>query len=122
MNSELADAIRNLELDLMQPATRKSPDVLDRLLADEFIEIGANGKRYTKTELLRLLPSSEVSTYTMRDFEAQELIMGIVLATYRVDQENQKTGKKSRSIRCSLWQLRDGRWQMVFHQGTPQET
>jgi hypothetical protein len=39
----------------------------------------------------------------------------VVLATYRVVDET----RKQHTLRSSIWKLKDGRWQMVFHQGTP---
>ncbi|HAQ48986.1 MAG TPA: DUF4440 domain-containing protein, partial [Glaciecola sp.] len=44
--------IKQLELELSNPATRKSKDRLDVLLADDFEEIGKSGTRYSKTDII----------------------------------------------------------------------
>ncbi|MNR67917.1 hypothetical protein D3C85_1921600 [compost metagenome] len=48
-------------------------------------------------------------------FELHPLSETAVLATYRI--LNEETG--GATLRSSIWKLKDGRWQMFFHQGTP---
>ncbi len=44
------------------------------------------------------------------------------LLTYRSMRPTAGTGEALYSLRCSVWQWQDGRWQMVFHQGTPTDS
>ena len=37
---------------------------------------------------------------------------------YKVIKLNEKDENKRSSIRSSIWKLHDGKWKMIFHQGT----
>lgn len=121
MNKELATLINNLEIELLQPDARSSVERLNELLADDFFELGASGKRYSRQEAVNTLPNVAGAKYTMHDFEAREISPETVLATYRVEKEVIGSGEKSWSVRSSLWQNRNGLWQIIFHHGTLQE-
>jgi hypothetical protein len=113
-----AAVIENFELELLQPDVRKSVDRLDALLADDFIEIGASGVRYTKQDTLTIVPSSTGELLTMHEFAIRELAPELILATYRVEKTVKGTGGTAWSFRSSIWQKQNGRWKMIFHQGT----
>jgi hypothetical protein len=104
--------IRGLEEQLLQPEVRTSPESLAALLADEFIEIGSSGRVYSKQQIIDLLrhEGGQGSPPTLRDFSARRLAAEVILVTYNI--------VESQTIRSSVWKLIDGRWQMVFHQGT----
>jgi hypothetical protein len=121
-NSELTDLIRTLELELLLPETRRSADRLNELIADDFVEFGSSGRRYTKQDVLRELPAANTVSYALSDFEAYTLTADTIHATYRIARNDLTTGLTSRSLRSSLWQYRDKRWQIVFHQGTPERS
>jgi hypothetical protein len=38
--------------------------------------------------------------------------------TYRAVRRDESDHSEVASLRSSLWVIRDGRWQMLFHQGT----
>lgn len=120
MDRELAELIERLETELLQPEVRRSPDRISELLADDFIEFGISGKRYTKQDMLRFLPQSEGPDYQATDFEARQMASDVVLLTYRAAIRTHDTGKITWSWRSSLWQRRNNEWQLFFHQGTPQ--
>ena len=106
--------LRDLEERLLLPRVRASPDEVAALLADEFIEFGSSGRIYDKQQIIRLLQEEQGQALcTVVDFSARRLAADIVLVTYRV--------VESRTIRSSIWRLEDGRWRMVFHQGTKAE-
>ena len=119
MSEELADLISGLEAELLQPRNRKSADKLSELIAEEFIEIGESGSRYTKKEVIGLLPRQAPARYAISDFQANEIAPDLVLATYTAAKTVEETGSTTHSRRSSLWRRREGRWQVVFHQGTP---
>ncbi len=120
MNPELIQLIKTLETDLLQPETRRSPERLNALLADEFVELGTSGNRYTKEDILNILPASGAIRLRLFDFETREISPRTILVTYRVEKEIIESGERSWSVRSSLWRIRDGQWQILFHQGTPQ--
>jgi hypothetical protein len=47
-------------------------------------------------------------------FKTLVLAPGVVLVTYRAGRQH---GSEA-SLRSSIWKRIDGRWQMLFHQGT----
>ena len=56
-----------LELKLLTPSTRRDVNVLNRLLADDFIEFGASGNIYTKQDVLCSLPAEAIHDYEIMD-------------------------------------------------------
>lgn len=112
------DFIKKLELELIQPEIRKSKERLDELIADEFIEIGESGNQYNKQDILIALPKQTGIKFSLSDFKATEIATGIVLATFELEKEILNSGEKIISLRSSIWQNRNGKWQIVFHQGT----
>jgi hypothetical protein len=116
-----ADTLRALEEALMRPDVRNSADRVGRLLADDFIEFGSSGRVFGKAEVVEALrqegpdPGFRVE---VTDFAARQLAPGVVLATYRTSSSG-PNAPQSRRLRSSIWKLIEGRWQMLFHQGTP---
>jgi len=70
---ELQKLIQHLELSFLDPSMRQSKNQLDKLIADDFIEIGKSGKVYNKQNILDSLPSEEAKTISMIDFEVKKL-------------------------------------------------
>ena len=120
MDNQLATLIKDLEVELFQPNVRRSAGRLNELLADDFLEFGASGNRYNKYDVLEHLPKLAEVKYTVHDFATVQISTDTILATYRTEKEVLDSGEKSFSLRSSLWQNRNGQWQVFFHQGTPQ--
>lgn len=118
MNTVPAEIIKDLELELLRPETRRSVQRLANLIADHFFECGESGNCYSKNDVLNAIPGSDSVIFTIRDFTVTTLAPETALATYRIKKEDMNTGASSWSVRSSIWQHRDGRWQIVFHQGT----
>ena len=106
----LDQLIQQLELSLLDPSIRQSPEQLNKLLADDFLEFGSSGKIYNKQDCLQLVESSR--QFTVTDFKVKELSKELVLATYKTIENG------AVSLRSSVWQRCGNEWQIVFHQGT----
>jgi hypothetical protein len=122
MNNQLAKQIEALEVSLLQPEVRRSAKRISELLADDFVEFGMFGKKYTKQDFVKILPNSEeekFEKYEASEFECREIAEDTVLLTYKASIEFMKTNEKIWTLRCSIWQKRGDNWQMTFHQGTP---
>ena len=104
------------ELKLLQLEHRKSKEVLDNLLAEDFLEIVPSGTEWSKQQIIQSLtsPSTEEEAYEASDIKARPIAKNIVMLTYITKKPSQIEQQK----RTSIWQKRKGRWQMVFHQGT----
>jgi hypothetical protein len=118
-----AALMRRLEERLLDPGVRHSPDALSQLLADEFVEFGRSGWVYNKAQIIPALagePSISASPVAeIGDLTALTLAPDAILLTYRATERDREGSLMSSSWRCSIWQLIDCRWQMIFHQGTP---
>jgi hypothetical protein len=84
---------------------------LASLIADDFFEFGASGRRWTASDVHETLATEPPRSVLIEDFSIEELADGVVLATYASEDPR-------RTYRSSLWVRRDGSWVMRFHQGT----
>lgn len=57
MDHQLAKHIEDLEVSLLQPEVRRSAKKISELLADDFVEFGMFGKKYSKQDFVELLPN-----------------------------------------------------------------
>ena len=111
--------LQELELELLRPVVRQSPERLSLLLADEFREFGSSGRIFSKSDIIKALRTEPPVHFSISDFQAKILGEGAALITYQVVR---RTGAKELvSLRSSLWIIRDDQWQMLFHQGTKLE-
>lgn len=115
---EISETLRELETSLLHSAVRRNSARVGELLAEEFCEIGRSGRVYSRMEILDLLADEEEIQVEMSEFVCRAVAAGVALVTYRSDRL-QAGGEALVALRSSLWVLRDGRWQMLFHQGTP---
>lgn len=106
--------LRELEESLLEPDVRKSERLVE-LIADDFVEFGSSGRTYTKADLVAALKAESPTLQSTADFRVELLAPTAALVTYRIRRHSQPPLD---TLRSSTWRLRDGRWQMVFHQGT----
>ncbi|MDO8071865.1 nuclear transport factor 2 family protein [Janthinobacterium sp. SUN176] len=118
-NARLAAQLQALEAALQSRAVRADSARLAALLADEFVEFGSSGKLWTRAATLADLPAEDFCPRSISDFQARLLAEDVALVTYRSQRHASGALPASASLRSSLWKWRDGRWQMIFHQGTP---
>jgi glyoxylase I family protein len=115
--AEIAALLLALEQQLLQHATRSSPRALDALLADDFREFGVSGRIYDdKQEIIAALVAEAPSSSSLANFNCQLLSPEIALVTYSTHRV--ADGPPVSALRSSVWVLRKGRWQLLFHQGT----
>ena len=118
VDQSTADELLLLEVRLLTPAVRQSPDELERLLADDFVEIGASGRQFDRRQIIEALQGEPPAELSLHDFRVVLLAPDVALATYR--SARQTPGAARHSLRSSIWVRRADRWQLVFHQGTSQ--
>lgn len=106
-------AVVDAELALLSSGVRIDADRVRALLAPDFAEIGASGRRWLLDDTVIELsnepgrPAPETSEWLFN-----ELSPGIVLVNYRI----LALGRESR--RSSIWQLSSAGPVLRFHQGT----
>jgi hypothetical protein len=117
---ELAAHLFNLEQQLLQPPTRRDATALTSLLAEDFRELGRSGRIYTRQQIIDLLATESPSPrhIPLSDPFCRQLSEDTALLIYR---STRTTAFKVdfHALRSSFLVRRDGRWQMIFHQGTP---
>ena len=118
LDKKLAELIKGLETQLLQPDIRKSRSRLIELIGDDFIEIGSSGRKYNKHEVMEVLSRQPKAQIEMKEFEARELSSDAVLVTFLIEKTALETGEKKRSLQSSIWKNNRDRWQVIFHQGT----
>lgn len=122
MKADEVATLRALEDRILDPAARRSRQTISGLLAEEFLEIGASGQLYDKAAILDSLANEhlrgEPDRQIIHDFTARRIAPDLALALYRIVRHG-ADGREAHSLRSSTWKIVDGRWQMIFHQGTP---
>src|SRR5689334_12618428 len=88
----------------------------ENLMAPEFWEVGASGRRYSRDHGLDVLEErsnrQEEDRWETSEFHCLELCAGTYLLTYTLLQGERKTR------RATIWRRAGERWEIVFHQGT----
>ena len=111
----LESQLRALEESLLRPDVRKS-EHLPSLLAEDFVEFGTSGRVYSKADILAFLQAETPSELSMSNFRMTLLAPDTALLTFLGRREGTPV---LHTLRSSIWQKRNERWQLVFHQSTP---
>ena len=112
---QAVQAAIDVELRLLDPEVRASPDRVLELLDPEFTEIGASGRRWDVESVLTVTSGGSVSPESpvkVSEMSGVVLSPGVVHLTYFADNQGR------RAWRSSLWRLTETGWRMYFHQGT----
>ena len=111
--ARVAAELLALELALARRDPAALPGGYGTALHQDFVEIGASGRRWSRAETLELLATAPPNpAFEVLGFEAATLADDVVLVTYDT------AGPSGRIHRSSTWVRADGRWQMRFHQAT----
>ncbi|MET3651480.1 DUF4440 domain-containing protein [Dyella japonica] len=115
---DLAAHLFDLETQLHRQDVRADEAALRRLIAEDFVEFGVSGTVWTRDAVVQALRGESFSQREVTDFRVTLLAEDVALVTYRGHRVATPQRPASDSLRSSIWRLRDGRWQMLFHQGT----
>jgi hypothetical protein len=110
VDEALVRHILALEESLLRAEVRQSAQRVAERISDDFTEFTSSGTmyRYHPGDIFDSPADGEI-----RDFSLRPLGGGCVLATYRFIRSGGIV-----TLRSSIWQLMNGRWKMIFHQGT----
>src|ERR671933_511573 len=107
------EQVVELELALLHPDVRGDREWVEELLDEDFREIGASGRIWTRQETVEMLAADQDDEpIAVADMEAVEVADGVVLLTYVSD----RAGCRAR--RSSICRRVGGRWRQLHHQGT----
>jgi hypothetical protein len=116
---ELNDVLRELmarEPLFHRPEFGTTPKDIDKLMAPEFWETTASGRRVSRQFVLEFLEKRYETTtevvWEIEDFRCQEIAADNYLVTYTLFQGERVTR------RTAIWRRTTDSWQVVYHQGT----
>ncbi len=119
MQDSLQKHLYQLEERLLEPKFRRQRTEVGSLLADDFREFGSSGRAYNKRQILEAMEHApDHNRRTIVQFEIKILAPDVALTLFEVARVSDTDEWENFSLRSSIWQLREGRWQMTFHQGT----
>lgn len=110
------DELRRLEPLFHVAAQDATAEAFEQLVAPEFWEVGASGRRYSRDYVLAVLrvrgrvPGEE--QWRTEGFHLAQLAPHLYLLTYTLRQPDRLTR------RATLWRRAQDRWQALYHQGT----
>jgi hypothetical protein len=116
----LAGVLRELsqcEAALMGTGRALPQAAIIALLDDDFREIGASGRSYSRADVIGVLDARQaappVESWEARDFDCRPLCGDTYLLTYTLRQDGPRVTHRS-----SVWRKSPGGWKILFHQGT----
>ena len=118
----MLDLFRDLEEKLLRQETRNSPGEVATLLHPDFFEFGQSGTVWSRQQAIDGLAQEHPMERSLTDLSVRSLAADVTLVTYRAAGRDLASGNEWHSLRSSIWKLTDGRWQIIFHQGTPTRT
>lgn len=119
MSSLLAD-LQALEVELHHPGVACDLVRLEELLHLDFHEVGRSGRRYDRATVLRFLGERQVPPQVVSDgYAVMQLGPEAALLTYRSAHRGADGAMEQHTCRSSVWVRASGRWQLLYHQGTP---
>jgi hypothetical protein len=100
-----------------RPEFAGSRAAIEAMVAPDFWEIGASGRRYSREYVLETLEARqddpvEDDDWQTREFHCRELAPDLYLLTYTLLQGERHTR------RATIWRRTAAGWVVVFHQGT----
>jgi hypothetical protein len=100
-----------------RPAFAATLEDFDRLMASDYWEVGASGRRYNRAFILQMLADNppvdaETARWRASGFALRQLAPDTYLLTYSLRQADRLTR------RSTLWQQTPNGWTILYHQGT----
>ena len=117
-DTSLERQLRELEESHLRHEVRSSPQSMESLLAEEFVEFGSSGRIWDRASIIAALSGGAAFHSRIADFAARALAPEVVLTTYRLSAWSESEARARVTLRSSVWVNRDGRWVLLFHQGT----
>lgn len=110
------EELRRREPVFHRPEYARTRAEVEAMTVEEFWEIGASGRRYSREFVLETLAArfenAVEDEWQTRDFHCRELARDLYLLTYTLLQGERLTR------RATIWQRQASGWKILFHQGT----
>src|SRR6266404_4818247 len=112
----VCEELKRLEPVFHTPATGPEKHKYQAVIAPDFWEVGASGKRYDRELVLKTLGEREhagiYEPLLAEDFDCAILGGNFYLVRYLLRQGERVTR------RASIWKRANDGWQIIYHQGT----
>ncbi|OOG63912.1 DUF4440 domain-containing protein [Rhodanobacter sp. B04] len=110
------EELRRREPIFHRPEVGSTRADFERMTEVDFWEVGASGRRYSRSYVLDVLDarrdSPEPDVWETSGFHCRQLATDLYLLTYTLRQGSRLTR------RSTIWRQVSGGWKIVFHQGT----
>jgi hypothetical protein len=112
----ILDELKKLEPIFHHPEFGTTRTDFENLMADEFREVGASGRHYSRQYVLDELEKRHSNpvedVLETKEFHCMEIAPNNYLLTYTLIQSSRITR------RSSIWRRTDRGWKILYHQGT----
>jgi hypothetical protein len=109
------------EKQIWEAYRNKDVAALQRLLAEDFLELADPGKRFTKAQILAAVPDITVTEYSIKDVKVLPFAADSAIITYNRQMKGNVKGHAfppQAALAAGTWTRRDGKWQQVLYQET----
>jgi hypothetical protein len=100
-----------------RPEFGTTRDDFAAMVVDDFWEVGASGRRYSRTYVLDELEKRHSAlhedVWEAKDFHCRQLGPSFYLLTYTLIEDAARVTR-----RATIWQRTEANWKIVYHQGT----
>ena len=114
---EVLEELKRREPIFHRPAFGTRRADFERMTTEDFWEVGASGRRYSRNEVLDALEKRSTTpdkdVWETFDFHCKMLAADVFLLTYTLIQD-----KVRRTRRSTVWKRTAEGWKIVYHQGT----
>ena len=112
--------IFELENELLKSETRQSAEKISELLSDNFTEFCSSGNiyNYNKGDVFDENINLSELMWEIKQFTTKQVSNDCILATYKLINHSELNEHMKYSLRSSTWKCLNGKWKMIFHQGT----
>lgn len=116
----VSEEILKLEKELLKSDVRKSGERISEILSESFIEYTSSGNEYYYKvgDVFQEEKDNTLLNWEIVNFKTRILSGDCILATYKVIKHDECNENKKYSLRSSIWKREQGRWKIIFHQGT----
>ena len=117
---DATEALRALELALVRRDEASIPGGYEAVLHESLVEFGANGRVWTRDEVLEALAAGPLTDDVSLDrFDVHVVRPGVFLVMFETIEKDPATGLTSRQRRSSLWMQEGDGYRLRFRQSTP---
>jgi hypothetical protein len=97
---------------------KQNADFFREEMTEQFVAAEPDGKRYSKEEVLRLIPTARITSYELTDFHVIRAGRDAAVITYRATIIGPVEAKETttRVLATTVWARRGEIWKMTFHQ------